>query len=138
MLLTRTDTGDTIMLPDDLHWTDKAWSPVVQTAEWSLTGALILDEATKQAGRPITLESYSGVGGQGGAITQTVANALIAWSHVSGLTMILNRLGVDYSVTWRHESGAALSLEPVLFLVNTSGNPDDDPWYSIILRFWEL
>lgn len=45
-----------VTLPDDLQWTDEyAWSPVARASAYSLTGALIVEEATKQAGRPITL-----------------------------------------------------------------------------------
>lgn len=46
----------TFTLPGDLNWTDEfSWSPVARAAEYSLTGALIIEEAVKQAGRPITL-----------------------------------------------------------------------------------
>ena len=47
-----------VTLPGDLRWADEfAWSPLVQQTEYSLTGALIVQEATKLAGRPITLEA---------------------------------------------------------------------------------
>ena len=43
-------------LPNGLIWSDEfAWSPLAQATEYSLTGALIVEQATKQAGRPITL-----------------------------------------------------------------------------------
>lgn len=39
-----------------LRWTDEfAWSPVAQMTEYGLTGALLIQEATRQAGRPLTL-----------------------------------------------------------------------------------
>ena len=39
-----------------MSWSDEfAWSPLLQATEYSLTGALIVEQATKQAGRPITL-----------------------------------------------------------------------------------
>lgn len=51
---------DTVTLPQGLIWEDEfAWSSLAQSAEYSLTGALIVERATRQAGRPITL-----VGGQ--------------------------------------------------------------------------
>ncbi len=47
-----------VTLPGDLRWADEfAWSPLAQSSEYSLTGALIVQEAVKQAGRPITLEA---------------------------------------------------------------------------------
>jgi len=51
-------TLGTVTLPGDLRWSDEfSWTPVARTAEYSLTGALIIQEATKLAGRPITLEA---------------------------------------------------------------------------------
>ena len=47
-----------VTLPGDLRWADEfSWTPLVQSSEYSLTGALIVQEATKLAGRPITLEA---------------------------------------------------------------------------------
>lgn len=50
-------TLDTITLPQGLRWSDEFdWSPLAQATEYSLTGALIVHQGEKQAGRPITLE----------------------------------------------------------------------------------
>ena len=49
-------TLDSITLPDGLRWTDEyAWVDDTVTANYSVTGALIVQRSTKQAGRPITL-----------------------------------------------------------------------------------
>lgn len=49
-------TLDAAALPDGLRWSDEfAWSPLAQATEYSLTGALIVEQSAKQAGRPITL-----------------------------------------------------------------------------------
>lgn len=46
----------TVTLPDNLYWSDEfAWDPNAQQSEYTLTGALIVEESTRQAGRPITL-----------------------------------------------------------------------------------
>ena len=51
-------TLGSITLPGDLRWADEfTWTPVARSADYSLTGALIIQEAVKQAGRPITLEA---------------------------------------------------------------------------------
>lgn len=43
-------------LPDGLRWTDEfEWNPEQTTVNFTLTGAMIVQTATKQAGRPITL-----------------------------------------------------------------------------------
>ena len=45
-----------VTLPQGLVWSDEFdWTPLAQTTEYSLTGALIVEQAEKQAGRPITL-----------------------------------------------------------------------------------
>jgi hypothetical protein len=54
--LTVAITLDSITLPQGLRYADEfAWSPLAQTLEYSITGALIIEQAVKLAGRPITL-----------------------------------------------------------------------------------
>lgn len=49
-------TLGSITLPNGLRWSDEfAWSPVAQSTEFGLTGALIIQEGARQNGRPITL-----------------------------------------------------------------------------------
>ena len=44
----------------NIIWQDEfAWSPVVQSVDYGLTGALIVQESTRLAGRPITLIGQS-------------------------------------------------------------------------------
>ena len=55
--ITLARAGTTITLSDRLHWTDEFdWHPVEQATGYSTTGALLIDVATRQAGRPITLQ----------------------------------------------------------------------------------
>lgn len=45
-----------LVLPSGLVWSDEdAWSPVEQAVAYTLTGALVVEESVKLAGRPITL-----------------------------------------------------------------------------------
>ena len=138
MILTRPDTAATLDLPDDLHWQDEPWSPVVQRVEWSLTGALIVEEATKLAGRPMTLAGYSNGGEQGGTITLSTATALLAWSAVPNLEMTLARIGITHTLTWRHEGDGAVTYTPVFYWLNTTGDAALDPLQVPVLRFWVL
>ena len=56
MQLKNLATGVACALPDDLLWADEhAWSPAVASVSYLLTGALLVQSATRQAGRPITL-----------------------------------------------------------------------------------
>jgi len=51
---------DGITLPGDLVWEDEfQWVPVARSAEYTLTGSLVIEESIKQAGRPITLVAKS-------------------------------------------------------------------------------
>ncbi|MDG4562561.1 MAG: hypothetical protein P9E88_14835 [Candidatus Competibacter sp.] len=45
-----------LVLPSGLVWSDEdAWSPVEQALDYTLTGALVVEESVRLAGRPITL-----------------------------------------------------------------------------------
>lgn len=57
MSISLTYGGTVETLPPDLVWTDEfsTWSPIEQSIEYGLTGALLIDVGTRQAGRPITL-----------------------------------------------------------------------------------
>lgn len=52
-----------IQLPRGMLWIDEFnWSAVEKAAEYSVTGALLIDAATKLAGRPLTLQGTSDAG----------------------------------------------------------------------------
>ena len=55
--LTRKDTNAVLELPDRLRWTDEHdWSPLAQASpQYSLGGAVIVQQGTMLAGRPVTL-----------------------------------------------------------------------------------
>lgn len=53
-------TLGSLPLPPGCRWSDEfSWLPTSQETTYSLTGSLLVEQATRQAGRPITL-----VGGQ--------------------------------------------------------------------------
>lgn len=84
-------TLGSIQLPSGLAWSDEfTWSPVVQSSEYSLTGALIVQTAVKLAGRPITL------------IGQSSGNDHTAWmprSDVMALQAALATPGATFTLT---------------------------------------
>lgn len=66
--------GD-LQLPRGMVWDDEfSWSAVQKSAEYSVTGALLIDAAVKQAGRPITLRGDA----DAGWIRRSVVEALRA------------------------------------------------------------
>lgn len=76
---------DGIALHADMIWTDEFdWSPVESASEYSITGALIVDAAIRQAGRPITLSADDSRGWSG--MTRTKLIALRALAAVPSAT----------------------------------------------------
>lgn len=125
----------TLLLPDDLLWTDEhAWSPTVASASYLVTGALLIQSATRQAGRPITL-----VGAPDMAwVTRATAEQLRAWaalpvSSTSGRFVLSFTDGRAFTVAFRHV-GTAIECEPVLGIPARSGAD----FYRLTLRFLEI
>ena len=80
MQLKNLATGVALPLPDDLLWADEhAWSPAVASTSYLITGALLIQSATRQAGRPITL-----VGAPDMAwVTRAAVEQLRAWAALA-------------------------------------------------------
>jgi len=130
--LTHTASATTVTLPDALNWADEyTWSPVQQAKTYTTTGALLIEEGVKQAGKPITLEGSADTSW----CTRALVDQLHAWAHTAGITLALTLRGVAHSVTFDHERGALQGL-PVLFFEDAAIASDD--WYVPTLRFVEL
>lgn len=98
-----------VALPYDLIWEDEqAWTPFVQSVEWGLTGALILQVGEKQAGRPITLAGAA----DRGWIQQDTLDALRALLDTETMTLTTPD-GRTLSVIWDH-NGPPISATPIL------------------------
>lgn len=132
--LTRLDTGESIVLPSDLVWSDEfAWSPVAQSKERTITGARVVDTALLKGGRPITLEGE----GITAYITRGDFRVLHAWASVPKLSFALLLHGEVRNVEFvQGGDGDAkgLSAEPV---INYSDKVDGDYYSSLVLRFTE-
>ncbi len=132
MAITLTHESTTVTLPDALEWADEyTWSPVEQTSTYTTTGALLIEEATKQAGRPITLE---------GTIDRTwcprsTIDQLHTWAQTTGTVLTLTLRGIAHQVIFDHSKSALQGL-PVLFYQDSSIASND--WYYPTLRFLEL
>ena len=115
-----------VTLPDGLRWSDEFdWTPLAQRAEYSLTGALIVERATRQAGRPITL-----IGGKD-----------FVWITRANLIALKTLLDSDDTLRLTLHDSRTFDVIPapeplaayVLPRVLDSGyaNPGDDDWYVI-------
>lgn len=124
-------TLGSIVLPDGLRWSDEhAWSPVSQATEWSLTGALIIEEAEKQAGRPITLTGGLTWVWMTKGDLETLLGAM-AEATSAGLTLTLHD-DREFQVLPVHGTAGPVSAAPVP-RVRDSGlsDPDADALYYI-------
>lgn len=135
MQLTNLADGVTLALPDDLLWTDEhSWSPAVASVSYLLTGALFVQSALRQGGRPITL-----VGAVDMAwVSRALVGALQAWAAVPlatstgrfELTLADARV---FTVAFRHFE-TAIEAEPV------TGFPAraESDFYRLSLRLMEI
>lgn len=133
MILKHLGTAQQLTLHHDLLWTDEHnWSPVVQTAEYSLTGALLLESAARQAGRPISLAPPDDTMAWH---TRAITDTLLGWAAEAGQQFQLTLDdGRDFTVVFRHHDGAAIDAKPV------RGFPtwDADDWWLVSLKFMEV
>lgn len=103
MSITLTDGTDTLELHKDLLWSDETnWNPVQQTANRTVTGAMIVQTAQMQAGRPITLEPEDD---RSAPTSRADVDLLRNWAAVPGKEMVLTLAGQDYDVIFRHQDG---------------------------------
>lgn len=105
MSITITDGTTTIELHDDLQWIDEFdWSEVEQSKEYSLTGALIIQQGVKAKGRPITLQSNGAAW-----VTRSVVEALQAFYNAPDKTFTLTIHSTDYSFQFERPGGLKAS-----------------------------
>lgn len=135
MYLKNLATGVALPLPDDLLWADEhAWSPAVASVSYLLTGALLVQSATRQAGRPITLVGPSDMAW----VTRATVATLHTWAAAplaaaSGRFELTLRDARTFTVAFRHAE-TAIEAEPVLGIPARA----DTDFYRLTLRFLEI
>lgn len=124
--------GATLDLGPDLFWEDEfSWAPVEQSSERTVTGALIISQAVKTGGRPITLRPEDD---RSAWITREVLDQLRAWSAVPGREFVLTLRGQARSVVFSHDGGSGVEAEPVMHFSDV----DPSDYYRPKLRFIEV
>ncbi len=79
MKLKNLATEVALLLPDDLLWSDEhAWTPAVSSVSYLITGALLVQSATRQAGRTITLVGPADMAW----VTRATLETLRSWAAV--------------------------------------------------------
>ncbi len=118
----------TLDLPSALKWVDEfTWSPIEQSQTYTNTGALLIEEAVKQTGKPYTLEGEE----DKTWCTRELVNTLKGWAATPGVQMVLTLRGVARAVTFDHVRGALEGL-PVMFYED--GSIADADWYVPTIR----
>lgn len=130
-----------LVLPSGLIWSDEhAWSPVEQATERTLSGALVIEEATKQKGRPITLSGAR----DGDEYTTWIARAQTYLGYASleslraallvaeaALTLTLHD-GRTFAVAPRHDGEGPLQVSPLpVYRSFAPANPGADSLYAL-------
>lgn len=131
MDITISKGATTIILPGDLTWEDElSWSPVEQTVATSITGATIIDTASRTNGRPITL-----VGSEEHAwIPYSIISQLLAWAADPATEMTLSIGATPYAVIFRHNDKPAIDVSPIVAYSVREGS---DYFYGT-LKFLEI
>ena len=132
MTITLTQGATTVTLPDALNWVDEyTWSAVEQTKTYTTTGALLIEESVKQAGRSITLEGSE----DRTWCTRALVDQLHAWAATPGIVLTFTIRSTAREVTFDHEKGALQGL-PLIFYAD--GSIDATDIYVPTLRLLEL
>lgn len=128
MTFTLSDGTTSLELDSQMEWTDRnAWSPVVASASYSLTGALVIETATRQTGRPITLEGSE----SRGWITGSDVTQLQTWADTAAQELTLTIDTTAYTVVFRHNESPACKALPVIGWSDL----DEDSDYYATLKF---
>lgn len=132
MSITLAYNGITIDISDRLDWTDEfEWTPIEQASIHGTTGALLVDVAVKQAGRPITL-----VGTDTKAwLKRSTCDTLQAWAALPRAEFVLTVRSGQHTVIFDHAKGG-FSARPIWKLLDGHIAPDLD--YLPTFRFLEI
>lgn len=133
MPITLTDGAATVTLRDDTEWTDEfGWQPLVQSAAYTLTGALVVEEAPMLAGRPITLAGSD----DRAWVAYADLQQLQTWALTPGLALTLTLRGSARQVRFDLRNGSPIAAQQVMWVDNP---PAADAWFAInALKFFEL
>ena len=138
MILAHSPTSTSITLSDNFIWTDEhSWVAATATVSYLMTGALLVEGATRQAGRFITLEAASDVAW----VRRSLLQQIYALASVQGQVMTLSMLNPSapgtprvFNVMFRHQE-TPINADPVNELPSRT---DDEWWHLKTIRLMEV
>lgn len=130
-MITLSDGTNTLELHPDLFWSDEDnWHPVAQAVQRTITGALDIQVAAMNKGRPITLEPEDdSTAWMSSAIVQQLRNL----AAVPGQQMVLTLRGESRTVIFRHQDGGFEAKPVVHYRDRVPGD-----WYLCVIRLMEI
>ena len=135
MSITLTHAGTTLALSDRLIWSDEyEWSAVAQSTVYSTNGAMLVDVAVMQAGRPITLDGTD----TNAWLSRSTCDALHAWAAVPAAVFTLVLRGVSRQVIFAHDDSGrgGFDAQPVWRLLDSELS--GDVMYRPTFKFLEI
>jgi len=120
-------TLDAVTLPDDTIWLDQfEQSTIDQTEKRTIGGRLIIEQAPRNSGRPITLDCLW--------LTLTTVRELEALRNTMGAVFVLQLPNHTFSVMFRHHDSPALAVTQII------DYPDEDPndRYNVQIKLMEI
>jgi hypothetical protein len=125
------ETQRVLQLPDDLLWVDEhLWTPAISNVSYLLTGALLIESATRQSGRPITLQAPDDMAW----VKRSLVDQLYGWAAEPGHLFELRLAnGRSSTVMFRHQD-QALDCAPVLGF----GGLDPESRWRVVIRLMEV
>lgn len=131
-------TLGSLTLPGDMHWVDEftGWA-IGQDVQVSSTGAQIVQEAARQAGRPITLTTTNeGSNAYAATVTYGQVESLRQMALAGGtyeLVMPAWPVGATRSFTVRFDQSNPIEANPIIRIVPAA--PDDQFWFVTVRLF---
>ncbi|WP_322735651.1 hypothetical protein [Delftia tsuruhatensis] len=130
-MITLSDGTATLTLDPDLLWSDEDnWHPVQQNVQRTITGALDVQVAAMNKGRPITLEPEDD---SSAWMQSATVEQLRNWAAVPGQQLVLTLRNETRTVILRHQDGG-LEARPV---VHYRDRVTTD-WYLCVIRLMEI
>lgn len=126
-----TDGVTTIDFPTGTRWVDEFWTPVVQGAERSIDGALILDIQTSTGGQPLTFQSS---GDDSGWLRKADVDVLTLWGRDPSKVLTVVWDANTWTVMFRHYDAPAFEPAPV----TDYDDPESTDPYTFSLRLVEV
>lgn len=132
--LTNTATNDVIILSDSLYPEgEHDWSAIVSSTKYALDGTMIVEQSTRQAGRPYVMQAPDGHG----VLSRSTVNALKAERDKLGTTFWLDYLadGAVKRITVMFDTTQeAINATPI----KGSTSPQLTDYYNVKLSFLEI